>query len=152
MKKLLLFTAFLFCCSVYSKASDHYTPDTTKTDTAKINKKIRSLQEDLADYNASLTKAQNRLPTDSVAFVNATSKADDALKASKKAASDAVGGDLSDARTAEKKAKKASNATDDAHDAEKQLKQDRSDIIKYTKKIQKTQKKIDELNLKRSQP
>jgi chromosome segregation ATPase len=150
MKKTFVFIALLLCSLFYSKGANHLMQDTTKADTAKINKKINGLKEDLTDYSASLAKAQNRLPTDSVAFVNATSKADDALKASKKAASNAVGGDLGDAKDAEKKAKKASNAQDDAHDAEKQLKQDRSDIIKYTKKIQKTQKKIDDLKLKLS--
>jgi len=146
MKKFILLFALLFCCCLYVKAADHLPADTTKSDTAKINKKIRGLKEDLADYNAELTKAQNRVPTDSIALVNTTSKANDALEVSKKAANNAVGGDVSDAKNAEKKAKKASDAKDDAHDAEKQLKQDHKDIIKYTKKIEKTQKKIDDLN------
>ncbi|HWD89566.1 MAG TPA: hypothetical protein VG367_15650 [Mucilaginibacter sp.] len=152
MKKLLILFTVLFCCSVCAKAAHHLVPEVVTDDTAKINKKIRSLQEDLADYNSSLSKAQTRLPTDSVAFVNATSKANDALEDSKKAASKAVGGDVSDAKNAEKKAKKASDAKDDAHGAEKQLKDDRSDIVKYTKKIQKTQKKIDDLNAQLTQP
>jgi transcription initiation factor IIF auxiliary subunit len=145
MKKSLLLFTILLCCSVYAKAACHLVPGVLTDDTAKINKKIRGLQDDLTDYNTRLSKAQIRLPTDSIAFVNTASKANDALKASKKAASNAVGGDLGDAKNAEKKAKKASSAKDDAHDAEKQLKDDRDDIAKYTKKIEKTQKKIDDL-------
>jgi chromosome segregation ATPase len=146
MKKSIFTLAVLLCCFIIAKADNRLQADTAKADTAKIGKKIRGLKEDLADYNAELAKAQKRLPTDSIALVEATSKADDALKTSKKAASEAVGGDVGDARNAEKKAKKASDAKNDAHDAEKQLKQDRKNIIKYTKKVQKTQKKIDDLN------
>ncbi|MFI5160999.1 MAG: hypothetical protein ACHQHN_06955 [Sphingobacteriales bacterium] len=152
MKKSFSMLAILLCCAFYSKASQRLTADTTKTNDPKLNKKIMSLKGDLTEYQTRLAKVQAQLPTDSVALVNATAKANDALKTSRKAANNAVGGDLSDAKTAEKKAKKASNAKDDAHDAEKQLKDDRKDIIKYTKKIQKTQKKIDDLNAQLPKP
>jgi uncharacterized protein YlxW (UPF0749 family) len=145
MKKVLFLFAILLSCTLVSRASVHLQNDTTKKDTAKINRKIRDLQADLSDYKADLTKTQNRIPTDSIAFVNATSKSTDALADSKKAAADAVGGDLGDAKKAEKKAKAAASASDDANDAKKQLDSDRKDVKKLLKKIEKTQKKIDKL-------
>lgn len=145
MKKALLLLTILLSVSMLSKASGLSRADSTKKDTAKINRKIKDLQSDLSDYKADLTKTLNRIPTDSIAFVNATSKSNDALADSKKAAADAVGGDVGDAKKAEKKAKQAANASDDADDARKQLDSDRKDVKKLLKKIEKTQKKIDKL-------
>ena len=145
MRKLTLLLTLLISFSVYSKASEHPQTDTMKRDTVKINRKLKSLNEDLADYKAELVKIQNQVPVDSVALITATSKSEDALAASKKAANNAVGGDLSDAKSAEKKAKKAADASDDANDAKKQLESDRKTIKKLNKKIEKTQKKIDKL-------
>ena len=89
-------------------------PADSAKDAEKLSKKIKSLQDDLADYKSELSKVQTKIPTDSLALVNATSKSKDALADSKKAASSAVGGDLSDAKKAEKKAKEAADASDDA--------------------------------------
>jgi chromosome segregation ATPase len=144
MKKVLLLFAILLSFTLISKASAQPQVDSAK-DAARASKKIKGLQEDLADYKADLTKTLNRIPADSVAFVNATTKSNDALSDSKKAAANAVGGDLGDAKKAEKKAKAAANASDDAHDAKKQLDSDRKYVKKYLKKIEKTQKKIDKL-------
>jgi chromosome segregation ATPase len=144
MKKIFLLFAAMLCHSIFAEASAIQT-DTVKKDTAKINRKIRDLQADLADYKSQLTKVQNQIPIDSVALIKATAKADDALADSKKAANNAVGGDLGDAKKAEKKAKEAANAKDDAHDAQKQFEDDQKQIKKLNKKIDKTQKKINEL-------
>ncbi|MBS1524539.1 MAG: hypothetical protein JST19_02755 [Bacteroidetes bacterium] len=145
MKKILLLSAALFFCALFSKASTHLYAAKAGADTAKINRKIKDLQSDLSDYQADLVKVQNQLPSDSVASVNAGSKAADALDESKRAARRAVGGDLDDAKKAEKKAKEAANAKDDADDAQKQLDEDRKKIKKLNKKIEKTQKKIADL-------
>jgi phage shock protein A len=144
MKKSLVLFAAMFCFAIYTRASV-IQPDTTKKDTAKLNRKIRDLQADLADYKAQLVKVQNQIPADSLALVNATAKSDDALSDSKKAASKAVGGDLGDAKKAEKKAREAADAKDDAHDAQKQFENDHKQVKKLNKKIDKTQKKIDDL-------
>ncbi|HVV55558.1 MAG TPA: hypothetical protein VHC47_09550 [Mucilaginibacter sp.] len=145
MKKLLLFSALLFLCTLHSRALANIHVIIKQTDTAKVNKKIKNLQSDLAGYQTELIKVQTQIPLDSVAAVKAGSEADDALADSKKAASKAVGGDLGDARKAEKKAKEAAKAKDDAHDAQKQLDKDREKVKKLTRKIEKAKKKLSEL-------
>ncbi|MBS1502045.1 MAG: hypothetical protein JST32_08295 [Bacteroidetes bacterium] len=142
MKQIVLLSAALIFCLLHSKASTHILTGNAGADTAKISKKIRDLQSDLADYQSDLAKVQAQLPADSIAWVKADSKASDALDESKKAARRAVRGDLDDAKKAEKKAKEAADAKDDASDAQKQLDDDRKQIKKLNKKIEKTQKKI----------
>ena len=146
MKKriLFLFTLLLFL-SAYSYAATRQPADTSQRDTAKINKKIRNLQADLAEYQADLLKTQNQIPTDSIALVKATDKSNDALADRKRAASDALGGDLSDAKKAAKKAKQAANASSDVDDAQKQLDKDRKKVKKLSAKIARTEKKISDL-------
>jgi peptidoglycan hydrolase CwlO-like protein len=145
MKKALLLSILLVSAILYSKASANIHIDRAGTDTAKINRKIKDLQSDMTGYQSDLNKLQKQLPVDSLASVNADSKAKDALDESKKAASHAVGGDVSDAKKAEKKAKEAADAKDDASDAQKQLDKDRKKIKKLNKNIEKAQKKIAEL-------
>ena len=145
MRKLLLLLIIFLCYSSFSQAAAYLHADTVKKDTVKINKELRSLNADLAEYKADLATALNKVPVDSVALVTAISKSEDALSASKKAANNAVGGDLGDAKNAEKKAKKAADATDDANDAKERLESDRKTIKKLNKKIDKTQKKINDL-------
>ncbi len=149
MKKrlLFLFTALLFL-SAYSYAAGQHLSDTTQRDTAKINKKIRNLQADLGEYQADLLKTQNQIPADSIALIKATDKSNDALANSKRAASDALGGDLSDAKKASKKAKQAANASSDADDAQKQLDKDRKKVKKLSAKIAQTEKKISDLQVR----
>jgi len=144
MKKAILLFAILFSCAAISKASVRMPADSAK-DAEKLSKKMKSLQDDLADYKSQLSKVQSQVPTDSVALVNATAKSKDALADSKKAASTAVTGDLSDAKKAERKAKEAADASDDQHDAQKRLNSDRKSVEKLLKKIEKTQKKLDGL-------
>ena len=147
MKKRILFLLpVLLFLSVYSLAGTQHLADTTQRDTAKINKKIRNLQADLAGYQADLLKTQNQIPADSIALIKATDKSNDALADSKKAASDALGGDLSDAKKAAKKAKQAANASSDADDAQKQLDKDRKKVKKLNAKIARTEKKISDLH------
>ncbi len=141
---LFLFTSLLFL-SAYAHAVSLHLADTTQRDTGKINKKIRNLQADLSGYQSDLTKTQSQIPIDSVALINATAKSNDALADSKKAASDALGGDLSDAKKAAKKAKQAANASSDADDAQRQLDKDRKKVKKLNAKIAKTEKKISDL-------
>lgn len=138
MRKLYAIIIVILSISIVSKAS-------AQTDTAKINKKIKELQSDLAGYQTELIKVQTQIPLDSVAAVKTGSEAEDALHDSKKAASKAVGGDLGDARKAEKKAKEAAKAKDDAADAQKQLDNDRKKVKKLAKKIKKAQKKLSQL-------
>ena len=143
-KVFLLFTTLLFI-SAHTFAATKHLSDTTQRDTAKINKKIRNLQADLAGYQADLAKTQIQIPVDSVAVITLRAKSNDALDDSKKAANDAVGGDLSDAKKAAKKAKQAANAASDAHSAQKQLDADRKRLKKLTEKIAKTEQKINDL-------
>lgn len=144
MKKLLLIM-LVAIFGYNAHASTYLKTDTIKKDTVKINKQIRSLGASLLELKTELANVQNQIPIDSVKMENAISKSNDILAKSKKTASNAVGGDVSDAKKAEKEAKKAANASDDANDAKKQLEKDRKKIISLKKEIAKTQMKLDKL-------
>ena len=145
MKKIVLILAIV-SYALYSKASVAREMPAIKPDSAAISKKVKDLNDKIADLKSQLAKVQNDLPTDSAKYQELLSKSLDEQKKSKDYAKDAVGGDVGDANKAAKQAKRAADATDDANDAKKQFDKDKKKIKNLTKDIQKTQNKIDKLS------
>lgn len=144
MKKTLL-VFMVVCYVIHANASVNLKADIAQKDTAKINKQVRALKTKLASLTAQLAVVQKRIPEDSVKMQQYLEKSHDAQVKSKKSAKNAVGGDVGDARKAEKLAKKAASLTDDANDATRQLEKDRKKEKNLTSDIEETQKKLDKL-------
>jgi len=144
MKKIILLL-IVGSCAFSLQAATRVDAGAAGTDSAKIARKIKDLNEDLANLKSQLAEVQKKIPIDSVNLENLLSKSHDAQLDSKKAAKDAVGGDVGDAKKAEKEAKRAADATDDAHDAQSLLDDDRKTLKKLNKRIEKTQEKLNKL-------
>jgi hypothetical protein len=143
--KTLLFTLVIMFYGLYSKAATNFNADTLRRDTAIVNKQSIKLSTELTDLKTQLINTQNQIKIDSAKLESALSKSHDAQEKSKKRSEQAVGGDLDDAKLAQKQAKRAEKLTSETQDASKQLERDRKKAKKLTKQIEKTQEKLDKI-------
>ena len=141
MKKLILILAVIFG-SLQSRAGV-YLNKGTQIDTTKLNKQIKKLDLKLADLNSQLVEIRTRIPIDSVKVESMLERSHEAQVKSRKRSEQAIGGDIDDAKLAEKQAKKASKETRAAEDATKQLEDDRKELKKVQKQLMKTQKELE---------
>ena len=142
MKKLFILCSIMgyaFC----SQAANHLKYD-VKTDSVKLNKKVQKLSSKLDDLKTELLNTQNQIPVDSLKLVGALIESHEAQLKSKKKSEDAVGGNLSDVKSAEKQAKNAAKQTSEAEDAAKQLAKTRKKAKDLAEEIQKNQQKLNE--------
>lgn len=137
---------FLFACiclfATLPAASQKYK---SASDTAKLNKELVEVSNEIAELTAALTIAQNNLP----GYVSKAAKAQTDAQGTAQQSSDqaykATNGDLGDAKNAKKKAKKALNDAEDASDAKNNIKKQEKKIDKLTTQLQKKQKALQEL-------
>lgn len=143
MKKVMFFLpAMMFIMASKSALSQKYK---SAADTVKLNKEYVEVSEDIADLTTKLTIAQNKLPGYHNKAVEAVSDAQKTAIKSSEQSSKAIGGDVGDAKKANRKAKKALKDARDVEDANDKVKDQDKKIEKLSSQLQKKQKQLQEL-------
>lgn len=144
MRKILFILAVL-SYGFHAHAEFQIKADTQKIDSGKVNKQITKLQLKLDDLKKQLIDTQNKLPIDSATLSTMLQQSHDAQVKSRKKSEKAVGGDVSDAKEAEKEAKDAAKQTQKAENDAKQVKEDRKKMKDLMKEIGKKQQQLNTL-------
>ena len=116
----------------------------TAEDTIKLNKEYVNVAEDIASLTAKLADAQNKLPRYQDKAGDAESDAQKAAVKSREQSEKAVGGDVGDAKKAQRKAKQAVRDAKDLEDANDDLKDLEKRIAKLQTQLQKKQERLQE--------
>jgi hypothetical protein len=117
----------------------------TAADTVKLNKEYISLTEDIAELNADLITAREKLPGYQRKVEDKTSDARKAAVKSNEQSSKAIDGDVGDAKKAKKKANQALQDARDVEDANDKVRSQEKKIEKLEKGLQKKQERLQEV-------
>ena len=146
MKKIFILS-IAFTLIAFTAISQKYK---TVEDTVKLNKEYVEVSEDIASLTAKLADAQNKLPRFQDKAGDAESDAQKAAVKSREQSEKAVGGDVGDAKKAQRKAKQAVRDAKDLEDANDDLKDLEKRIGKLNTQLQKKQERLLELEAMRA--
>lgn len=143
MKKIIfLLPVIIFIMTSLPAFSQKYK---TAADTIKLNKEYVEVSNDIAELTSKLTIAQNNLPGYQNKAGEATSDAQSTAINSSEQASNAVDGDIKDARKAKRKAKKALHEAKDAKQASNKVEDQDDKITKLRAQLAGKQLRLQEL-------
>lgn len=117
----------------------------TAADTVKLNNEYVEVSNDIAGLTAKLTIAQNNLPGYLGKANNAVSDAKTTAIKSNEQSSNAIDGDVGDARKAKRKAKQALKEAKDAKQANNKVEDQDKKISSLSAQLQKKQERLVEL-------
>ena len=117
----------------------------TVADTAKLNKELIEVSNDIASLSAKLTIAQNNLPGYQSKARTADSDAQDAAANSSAQAAKSIEGGVKEARKAKRKSKKAYREAKDARSANNVVGDQDDKIASLTGQLAKKQERLRQL-------
>ncbi|MGI8581664.1 MAG: hypothetical protein ACR2KX_05705 [Chitinophagaceae bacterium] len=148
MKKIMfLLPAVIIIMLSQSAFSQKYK---TAADTAKLNKEYVEVSNEIADLTSRLTIAQNNLPGYNNKANDAKADAQNTAIKSSEQSSDAVNGDVGDAKKAKRKAKKALREAKHARQASNKAEDQDKKIASLSSQLQKKQERLRELDTMRA--
>ncbi len=148
MKKIMfLLPAVIIIMLSQSAFSQKYK---TAADTTKLNKEYVEVSNEIADLTSRLTIAQNNLPGYNNKANDAKADAQNTAIKSSEQSSDAVNGDVGDAKKAKRKAKKALREAKHARQASNKAEDQDKKIASLSSQLQKKQERLRELDTMRA--